>query len=312
MTNLLKLVALASSVEMASPSITCAIEMMKKNLHKQLCQIISDRPDLILLRECSDRYNGHSLVQRLEYYNARGEQIRDFLLDFAKSENVRIVYSYVRNLANGIRYNSSVCLTPDGKIEWSYDKNYPMPNAEIDIQNIHPGKPPADISTPLGRIGAMICFDINFNELREHYRKLCPQLLLFSSFFDGGILRNWWAFRCRSYLLSATPVGAALVDPLGREVARSTEYTPYLSVKINIDYRIVHWDNNWEKIMALKAEYGSNISIIDPGHSGVVMIKSESENFSIIDILNKFEIVDADTYLDEAATKVHSFYKLKR
>jgi hypothetical protein len=42
------------------------------------------------------------------------------------------------------------------------------------------------------------------------------------------------------------------------------------------------------------------------------MIKSESENFSIIDILNKFEIVDADTYLDEAATKVHSFYKLKR
>lgn len=45
----------------------------------------------------------------------------------------------------------------------------------------------------IGRVACVICFDLNFDQLRERYAKARPDLVQFSSMFHGSFLQTQWS-----------------------------------------------------------------------------------------------------------------------
>lgn len=79
-------------------------------------------------------------------------------------------------------------------------------------------------------------------------------------------------------------------QPCGGKGTHSTNYSPYLTASINLDFQQVHLDFNWDKLKAAKARYGNGVTIFDPGRTGVVLLSSNLPALSSLEICREFEI----------------------
>ena len=83
-------------------------------------------------------------------------------------------------------------------------------------------------------------------------------------------------------------------------VASSTNYYNYAVATVNLDRKLVHLDNNWEKLTSLKKKYGDQVSISDPGCIGAVMITSEHDSISVGQMIDEFGIQLLDDYFNQS------------
>ena len=151
----------------------------------------------------------------------------------------------------GRTFNSSVALDRKGRIVGRYDKTY-ITLGEQDA-DIAPGRGPAALELDFGRVGQIICFDLNFPHMAEEMRALDVDLVAFHSMFAGGQLLNGWALTVGAYLLSAYQEDNRAIDMTGRELARlGLRYescrmwtlAPILNIRLNLDRRLFHADYN--------------------------------------------------------------------
>ncbi len=284
---------------------TCVGEMIG-HWDAWLEKVLCDRPDLIVLPEACDRAPNFTLDRRLEYYRVRGDRILHHFMDVAKTHRCNIAYSAARLLPDGTYRNSTQFINRRGELDGIYNKNH-LVDAEYLVGHILYGKDASIIQTDFGKVAGAICFDLNFKELREKYEKSQPELLVFSSMYHGGLMQNYWAYACRSYFVgSVAGDQCTVINPLGDLVARSTNYYPYVTADINLDYKVVHIDYNGEKFDAAKKKYGNEVKIYDPGHVGAVLLTSESEERSVDDIIKEFGIEIWDDYYARAMAERHA------
>ena len=286
-----------------------AVERMKAFWDGRLNEVVSEKPDLIVLPEVCDRFNEMEVPEVIEYYELRGNLLLDFFREKAAALNSYIAYSSVLKDENGDYRNSTVLISRDGSIVGRYDKNYPM-TTEIEEYNIIPGRDVAVFQCDFGTVGCMICFDLNFDELRQRYAALKPDLLLFSSRYHGGLKQQLWAYTCHSHLVGAmggyTRPGV-IMAPNGRILAESTEYTQTIISKLNLDCSHVHLDFNFDKLDAMKRKYGSSVEIDDTGHLGSVLVRNFNTDFTVESLLSEFEIEPLDQYLQRAEAYRNNF-----
>lgn len=262
-------------------------------------KVLPNHPDLILLTEVCDRPGGLSKGQQENYYRVRKNQVLDYFSSVAKANHCYIAFGMDRE-ENGLWWNSSVLLDREGKVAGVYNKNFPTIGEMESIQ--------ADDETPVfqcdfGRVACVICFDLNFDELRQRYEKLHPDIILFSSMYHGGLEQAKWAFSCKSFFVcsfSAATAPSEIRNPLGEVVASSTNYYNYAVAEINLDQKIVHLGYNVAKLEALKRKYGKEVSIHDPGLIGSVMITSEKKGISAREMLKEFNIEDTEDYFNRS------------
>jgi hypothetical protein len=278
---------------------------MKKHWDEYFDYVLPENPDLIVLHECCNRFPNMTMEERLSYYDSAScQEVFEYFCKKAKDNNCNIAYSAIRKLADNTRRNSTQLIGRDGKVLTIYDKNFPMIE-EAQIQNILPGEKEVILESEFGKIGFAICFDLNFDHLRLRYAKQKPNLLLFSSMYHGGIMQQYWAYSCRSYFAGAvSQLECAIINPLGKKIAASTNYYPFVTAQINTDYEIVHLDGNQEKIKEAIKKYGSKIKVDDPGHLGSVLITSECEEFTAAQIVDEFKMLRLDDYFN----KVMNFF----
>ncbi len=265
----------------------------------ELNKVLPNHPDLILLTEVCDRPGGLSLEQQFNYYRVRKNQVLDFFASVARTNHCYIAFGMDRE-ENGLWWNSSVLLNREGKVAGIYNKNFPTIGEMETIQ--------ADDETPVfqcdfGRVASVICFDLNFDELRQRYEKLHPDIILFSSMYHGGLEQSKWAYSCKSFFVcsfSANTAPSEIRNPLGEVVAASTNYYNYAVAVINLDYKIVHLGYNVAKLEALKKRYGKEVAIHDPGLIGSVMVTSEKEGVSVDDMLKEFKIECTEDYFNRS------------
>lgn len=282
-------------------------EPVKDYWEKRLREVAPDRPDLIVLPEACDRFDGMSPEEVLTYYELRGESVLDFFREKAAELKCYIACSSVlRSKEEGADCsfrNSTVLIGRDGATVGRYDKNYPT-IGEMERFGIVPGTEAPVFECDFGRVGCLICFDLNFEELLRRYAAQKPDLLLFSSRYHGGLKTAFWAYGCGAHLLGATGgAGRAsfLVSPDGRVLAETTEYTHTLLRRVNLDCCPVHWDYNREKLEAMKRKYGSSAEIDDPGRLGSVLVRNSREDCTVSDLLAEFGIEPLEHYLRRAA-----------
>jgi len=275
---------------------TKAVDEMLKCLQKEIELVLPERPDLIVLPEACDRPVNLPTSQRKDYYLERGTRILDFYRQVAKDNNCNIAYSAIRNVPDGTFRNSTIMINREGKIDGIYNKNHVV-HGEYTNGGIYCGTNAPIINCDFGKVGCAICFDLNFEPLRKKYEKQIPEMIIFSSNYHGGIMQNYWAYSCRCYFVAAFGYGeSTIVSPVGETIARSTNYFSYFTKTINLDYAIAHLDYNWEKLKSMKRKYGPGVTIHDPGHLGSVLITSEIDGISAMDMVKEFEIELLDDY----------------
>lgn len=267
---------------------------------KELKQVLPDKPDLIVLPEYCDFPRSFPKEVRDEYLDVRKDQILNFFASQAKANQCYIAFGMRHQTEDGSWRNSCIVVNREGNVAGIYNKNFPT------IGDIKGGVK-AGSSTPLiqcdfGTIGAAICFDLNFDELRRTYAELKPDIIVFPSMYHGGLVQNYWAYSCQSFLVGSMAfrdIPSEIRNPLG-EVISSTNYFDFAVAKINLDSRLVHLDFNWEKLTRLKTKYGNNVIIKDPGKVGAVLLTSEDPKITVDQMIKEFDIELLDDYLNRS------------
>lgn len=272
------------------------IDYLSLHLEKVLC----DKPDLIVLPEACDRPANLTYEERVMYYGFRQDKVLEYLKNVAKENNVYITYPAFRNMSDGTNRNSCQMIDRNGEIIGIYNKNHLVINETLK-GNIICGANETIFNCDFGKVGAMICFDLNFDEIRDRYKNAKPDIIVFPSMYHGGIMQNYTAYYTRSYFIGAVAgLPSEIISPQGEVFARSTNYFNHITADINLDYEICHLDFNWPKIEQAKQKYGSKIKVHDPGLLGSVLITSETDEFTIKDIVKEFELELLDDYFERA------------
>jgi hypothetical protein len=277
------------------------VEQMIKFWETELKQVLPDKPDLIVLPEVCDRPGGMNSDMRLKYYKTRGNQIMNYFASVAKENNCYIAYGAMRILDDGTWRNSCILLDRAGGIAGIYNKNFPT------IGGMERGTK-AGIKAPVfqcdfGRVACAVCFDLNFDELRQRYAEQKPDIIVFPSLYHGGLVQANWAYSCRAYFVGSIGIRnlpSEIRNPMGEVVATSTNYFHFIVHTVNLDYCLAHLDNNWAKLRALKKKYGDEVTIYDPGEIGAVMITSETDKANAKEMAKEFDITLLDEYLNNS------------
>ena len=272
------------------------IDYWKREINK----VLHHKPDLIVLTEVCDDPGGLNRQERDAYYKVRGNQIRNFFASVAKENRCYIAFGAQRE-ENGSWYNSCIILDRAGNVAGIYNKNYPI------VPEMNGGTKPDDkapvIQCDFGKVGCAICFDLNFDELRDRYAAQKPDIMIFISQWHGGFEQIKWAYSCRSFFVcsySFRTQPSEIRNPFGDVVAASTHNFNYAVATVNLDRQMFHQDLNLVKLTALKTKYGDKAIITEDGPIGVMMLTSEHEQISAADMVKEFNIELLDDYLERS------------
>ncbi len=275
-----------------------------ENTEKWIDEAALDMPDIILLTEgCMQ--NAPASAGREDKDAAsellpEGGPITQFFARKAKQHGAYIFACYYRRNPDGPgRYNSAVLFDRQGKVVGWYDKVFPT-IGEME-EGILPGREAKVFETDFGRIGGMICFDMNFHELLDAYKEKHAELICFLSNYRAGKKLPSLAIRNQTFVASSVPgENGVIVDPLGRTLAESSAYGPIIFARINLDSRIVHIDYNIDGVARLKQKYGPQVRIETASPEAVYFISSFHAERSVEDMIAEFKIEVLDDYLDRA------------
>ena len=217
-------------------------------------------------------------------------------IDFA-CRNRCVVAGAARTIVNGEPRQSILYYGPDGELLGMYHKMFPTPQA------IAKGTVPGDganiVDTPAGKLGGILCFDLNFDELRDGYVALAPDILCFSSYYNGGKpVQSNWALRTHAFMVSALKDGCSeIYDPLGRLINTSTYYNRIAWARINTDRFVMHGCENSDKFPDIRRKYKDQVFIDVDSLSAHSVLYSYSEEKSALDIAKEFELCPIEEYL---------------
>ena len=217
---------------------------------------------------------------------------------FAK-RNKCCVAGSVKLEENGKIYNSLAMFEPDGSIAGDYRKCF-LTDGEI-AKGLTPGDGAKVIETASGKIGGVICFDLNFDEPKQEYAKLKPDLLAFASMFHGSFMQQQWAFSCQCFFAGACKDGLSrILDPLGRTLSTASAYTQVARARVNFDRFVCHLDHNRIKEPEIYKKYGNDVFIdIDP-ELGTEVLYSLGDAVSAAEIATEFGLIPMDVYFRDA------------
>jgi len=283
------------------------MEKALKTLEGYIDTAALDKPDIVILTEGFIQNTSGSASREEKDGKSEllpeGGVITKFLSRKAKEHKTYIIASYWRRNEKGKgRYNSAVLFDREGKVVGIYDKVYPT-IGEME-EGILPGECTRVFQTDFGKVGALICFDLNFRELMAEYKNKGAELICFLSAYRGGFAVRSLAFENQMFIASSVPgENSVIVDPMGRVLAESSAYGRIIFSKINLDSKVVHIDYNIEKVADLKKKYQECVKIEVFSPEAVYFVSSLHPSKSIEDMIKEFNIETYDAYRDRARSE---------
>ena len=264
-----------------------------------------NRPDLIALPEIADCWERSGCVNAQfmsGFYARRGDRVLKAFAAYAKKHRCYLVYGTMRNREDGKWANSSIMIDRDGDVVAVYDKAFPVVDEIVnDVRPVVPGKPVV-VDTDFGRVGFMICFDLNFLELADAYEKLAPDVMVYSSHFDGDFRRREWANRIGAWVVASANerLPKTICDPCGGEYLREHAYFRTITGEINTNYGVFHIDYNKPKYEAALRKYAPRLKIRNPGQVGTILLTSDDPALKVSDVAKEFDLEYVKDYFARA------------
>ena len=288
-----------------------------KRILERMQDVAGYRPDLICLPELVDTSWVDEVVAISEI--AEDEKnpgpVTSRLAEFAKKNNCYVA-SPVYTKKDGNFYNSCLLIDRKGNIAGAYNKMHPVKD---EILTGKPGKeaigvlPGAKnqpvIETDFGKIGIQICYDANWQDGWENYKRQGAEIILFSSQFPGGRMLNYLAWRYGCYIISSTGGDARIIDMSGNDLHASSTFVRYAWADINLEKMNADtWPTN-ERLPDLFSKYGNRLGIKVWDNTGVITIESLDPGIKVKDVLKEFKILTVEENVMASET-VQNKYRL--
>jgi len=293
MSRKIKISVMSGTRDLRSTSSAAAsFKIMKDYWRDRFNKVAPDKPDYVVLPEACDRFLDMNESMKTEYGLFRENESLDFFNGLAREFDSAVIY----NTRHDDRNTTFAC-SRTGELAGKYIKAFPM-TTEME-QGIKPGKGAEIFKVgEIERAGFATCFDLNFEELREEYVQLKPEVIFFNSMYHGGLVQKSWAYSTRAFFVSSIcGRESGITAPNGRLITATTNYTDYCTAIINLDSTLVHLDFHWDKLNELKKKYGAGVTIDDIGHLGSVLVSCEMPDKTIDDLVAEFEMIKLDDYL---------------
>jgi predicted amidohydrolase len=221
----------------------------------------------------------------------------DRVRELARKHKMMIVWPRLEyDAARKVR-NTSILVGRGGEVIGRYDKMFPT-ISEME-KGVIPGTSAPVFETDLGRVGLLICFDLNFPEVREGLKAGKPDVVVFSSMYRGGLQAQALAYELRAFVVTsiATELGL-IIDRAGRIIKEST-YEALAVAPVNTNSVSLHMDFNWNKMDAMLAKYGPALTFDYHTREAFYVIESTREE-DIESIVKEFQLEPADAYFDRS------------
>ena len=266
-----------------------------KQVQDNMKDVEVHNPDLVVF--CEGVESRGIPVDRAESFDEPGMFLECYR-DFAVRQQCYVAGS-VKLREDDRVYNSVAIISPMGKFLGAYHKNF-LTMGEVNI-GLSAGKEAVVVDTDIGRIGGVICFDLNYHELLHQYRALMPDIIVFPSMFHGGLMQATWAYECQSYFVGALFFhGTGIRDPFGRVVDETDCHHEIAVARVNMDRVMMHLDFNQDKLNDIRRKYGDKVRLDIPKNIGCFQLFSESEEFSAMDIVKEFDLELRNDYFERS------------
>jgi predicted amidohydrolase len=264
-------------------------------------RVTKDKPDFICFPEIcacigAGLAKGVKQAPELEPFAAAVGKI-------AKEMGVALVVPFLERYMGQI-YNSTPIVDRSGKLVLVYRKNYPT------VTEMEAGIAPG-WEVPVGecdgvRVGAAVCFDVNYPRVAEELEKQRARLVFWPSMFWGGRLLEHWALRYGFTIVVSFTAESAIIDMSGRYLTRQGSDTsqvrgnrlpPWVVAEINVDREIFHLDFNQNQFPALREKYGPDIDIDVHQPEAFFLLASRRPVLSVEQIAKEFKLETLRDYL---------------
>lgn len=258
-----------------------------------------DKPDLMVLPELFLKPPGRPDRDRDLAEPVEGPTLKAI----AKKAKEHSTYIFAPLLErDGDRlYNATALIDRRGKLQGVYRKNHPV-ICEIRA-GISPGTDVPVFETDFGRVGACICYDVNFPDIPARLHQGGAQLVVFPSAFRAGLILQSHAFFYQFWVLSSCPNELGLlIDPLGRILRRAwaNSYNPphglILSHRVNLDCILLHCDYNEIMLKRIKEKYGPGVEIDAEEPERRFLLTSHLPDKSALGIKKEFKLESLDDF----------------
>ena len=192
----------------------------------------------------------------------------------------------------GVR-NTAILVDRSGAILGRYDKLFPT-TTELE-KGVIPGTEAPVFETDIGRVGMLICFDLNFAEVHEALRCGKPDVVVFSSMYRGGLQALALAYELRAFVITAIASELGLVINRCGRILKESTYETLAVAPVNTNSIALHMDFNWGKMDAMLAKYGPALSFDYHTREAFYVIEHTGDR-DIDELVKEFQLETADAY----------------
>ncbi|MBK7711986.1 MAG: carbon-nitrogen hydrolase family protein [Bacteroidales bacterium] len=288
-----------------------------KRMLERMENVAGLHPDLVCLPELFDTswVEEQVVLSEIAEDEITPGPVTGRIAEFAKKNNCYVACPIYTKKAGNF-YNSCLLIDRKGNIAGAYNKMHPVKDEIItgtpgkETIGILPGalNQPV-IETDFGKVGIQICYDANWQDGWENFKKQGAEIILFTSQFPGGRILNYFAWRYGCYIISATGSDARVIDMSGNDLHSSSTFVRYTWADINLEkLNADTWPTN-ERLPDLFNKYGSSLGIKVFDNTGVITIESLDSKIKVRDVLNEFKILTVDENV-KASEVVQDKYRI--
>ncbi len=199
------------------------------------------------------------------------------------------------------RLNTSVLFDRQGEIVGQYDKIHPT------LGELEAGTVPgvyADIpvlDTDFGKVGMLICFDVDYPEEWARIGAAGAELVVFPSMCDGGLRLRAYAW-LHSYIVVSSVSGGSsrIINKLGDVIAASGLGVFVAHSTVDLEAEVFHYDQQYQQIRQMQTDFGNRITIIGTRDDGVFMVESNDDAWPIARIKSEYGLENWVEYHDRS------------
>ena len=276
-------------------------------LREVVLKVARDRPDFICFPEACACVGG-GLALGVKHAPELGP-FADAVGKLAREARAALVVPFLERLSGQV-YNSVPVVDRSGKLALVYRKNYPT-DGEMNA-GIAPGWEVPVAECDGVRVGAAVCFDVNFPQVAAELERRRARLVFWPSMFWGGQLLRHWALRYGFTVVVSLVAESAVIDMAGRYLVRQGREThqvragrlpPWAVAEVNLDTEVFHLDYNQDRFPAIRARYGPDVDIEVHQPEAFFLLTSRKAGLSVEDVAKTFKLETLRDYLARSARR---------
>ena len=218
--------------------------------------------------------------------------------------NVNIIYGAFARIKGrpGCFRNCSIFIGRDGRVLGHYCKRRPV---EEELQlGVLPGARPVVIDSDCGRVGLLVCFDINWQQLWAETAALGCDYIVWISAFEGGVPLNAYAWTHKLPVVSAVyPYHAKIVDLTGRVVDATSRWHRLAAWDMPLQRALCHTDHQTHVLQQLQRDGGRRVRVTAFTEEHVFLVEVLDPSLHLPSFLQAHACVTYADYLARCSAK---------